>query len=175
MNTELERKQIRVFKKEFENLQQVLSDDVCKKHIQEQIGSLLTKRIVNPPPGMKWKRTGYDVLQEQSNLNATYFIQAYPLIEEKKSTLPSSIRSLIEDVVVRSIRKTIETHSVIVEERMTFRIKGSKTLEVGFIESFNTESNIMVVKFRKGKVNRIEEIKFDEAMEKFKLGNYYKL
>lgn len=167
-------KQIRVFTKKFECLKDVLSDSVCREKIISQIKDLKFKRIAGPPAGMKFKRSGYDTLSESGHLNVDYFVKAYPEIEAKKSPLPSTQRSLINEIVVNAIRRTIEAHSVIVERGFTFRIKDSEELEVGYVVSFNPTENTINIRQRIGRKSNEVVWKFDETMERIEKGELIK-
>lgn len=170
-----EEQKVRVFTKTFNCLKDVLEDEVCKKNIDSQLTKIRLNRNQGPPAGMKFKRSGYDVLSENGHLNYVYFIKEYPLIELKKSKLPSSQRELIEGIVVSAIRSIIEAHSVVIERGLSFRVKDSEKLEVGYILSFNPTEGKISVKLRTGK--KFSEVVwgFDETMEKFEKGELVKM
>ena len=170
-----EEQKIRVFTKTFNCLEDVLKDEVCKSKIREQLKKVSSGRMAGPPAGMRFKRTGYDVLNEGGHLNYGYFIQEYPLIEQKKSILPSSQRQLIEGVVVTAIRNTIEAHSIVIEKGLNFKVKDSEKLEVGYIQSFNHKENTLNIRLRSGKKNSDVVWQFSETMEKFEKGELVKI
>lgn len=170
-----EEQKVRVFTKTFNCLEDVLKDDVCKEKINEQLKKVAFGRLAGPPSGKKFKRTRYDVLKDEGRLDYRYFVQVYPLIEQKKSTLPASQRQLIEAVVVTAIRRTVEAHSIVIEKGLSFKAKDSETLEVGFITGFNQADNTIDIKQRVGKKTTEVVWKYAETMAKFEKGELVKI
>ncbi|MCL6100998.1 MAG: hypothetical protein M1292_00685 [Bacteroidetes bacterium] len=94
----------------FTSLVEVLDDAKCSDFISVQLARIETARvnaIYKAGKGAKLKKGPYDYLLDRGMLHPTALIEEFKLIDQKKSILPSSTRSLITEICLHSMQETI--------------------------------------------------------------------
>jgi len=93
--------------KKFNTLQEIFEDEQFKKELETQIIRFKSIRKYK-----RYKRTAYDTLIDCGNFTAKYMIEEFPAIVLKKSSLTSSVRQLIENIMNESIRLTYQYYGI---------------------------------------------------------------
>lgn len=109
-----------IFTKKFDTLEDVFKDEKFRSFLSSYMGSISMNRSVQPPVGFRYKRDGYDQLKESGRYTIDYVISQYPLIEQKKSELPGSVRKIIEGIVIGATVKMRDFYSIRVTEGLIF-------------------------------------------------------
>jgi predicted alpha/beta hydrolase family esterase len=94
--------------KKFKTLQEIFDDEKVNQLLDNQISKYRDARKL----GARYKRTAYDTLSELGHFNAAYFIEQFPAIVLKQSSLSSSVRQLIENIMNESIRLTYQHYKL---------------------------------------------------------------
>lgn len=104
-------KPVLVRTKTFSTLQEILDDKQFEIFTNDEIKRIRLERNVQPPVGYKWSRGAYDQMTEQSTFSFEYMKAEYPSIVLKQSTLSSSVRRLIDFVMMTSVQKTYQFYT----------------------------------------------------------------
>lgn len=94
--------------KKFNTLQEIFDNEKFMELLDNQIDKYRNVR----KRGVSYKRTAYDKLSELGHFNAAYFIEQFPAIVLKQSSLSSSVRQLIENIMNESIRLTYQHYKL---------------------------------------------------------------
>lgn len=94
--------------KKFKTLQEIFNNEKFIELLYNQIDKYRNVR----KQGVSYKRTAYDTLSELGHFNAAYFIEQFPAIVLKQSSLSSSVRQLIENIMNESIRLTYQYYGI---------------------------------------------------------------
>lgn len=89
---------------------EMINDEHFIRFMKEQFNKLeeLYRSRPEPKPGFKYRRTAVDILDEQGNLEFEFFLNNTLAIWEKRSTLSSNIRALIDHIGVLALFNTID-------------------------------------------------------------------
>jgi hypothetical protein len=154
-----ETNQIRVFKKKFDSVEQLLDEEYFKNSLSKRMGYM-----------SEYKKRP---LREVGLKTTPQLINEFLLIEQKKSNLSGAKRQLVKSVIIPCIQSTLDAFSVIVEKGLVFSGKEFKGLVR--ITKFNISEKILNVECRKGKQTWSEVWDFDATMAGFETGEYFKV
>jgi hypothetical protein len=86
----------------------LINDQYFRNRVIENLKELLKTRRSRPSakPGYRYTRDWYDRMREQSMLNESFFIDNIESIWNKKSSLSSEIRQIIQHVCNISAQQT---------------------------------------------------------------------
>lgn len=89
----------------------ILTNTIFRKAVEKAVDEIRENRLKReaPKPGFYYKRDWYDRIVELGGMNADFFITNAGAVWEKKSNLPSNIRSVIQFVAEQALRETIQT------------------------------------------------------------------
>lgn len=100
-------------KKTFNSTQEIIQDPIFISFVNKNIDELQVTRNKRPAckPGFRYKRDWYDRMRESGQIKIDFFINNIFDIWNKKSTLNSEVRNVIEFVCNKSLQQTIQKYN----------------------------------------------------------------
>lgn len=99
--------------KEFKTISELIKDDIFIQKVKEVLDEMVKSRLSRPEPktGFIYKRDWYDRLTSENQLNVDFFLQHVESVWNRKSSLNSEKRRLVQHVCDHAVYRTNEHYN----------------------------------------------------------------
>jgi len=124
----MEKLAINIRLKSFNSIEEMVKDNYFVDRVKYYLDEILRQRFLreDAPAGYRYKKDGLDLLIQDELATSKYFINNYPNIYNKISSITSARRNVIEFVCGKAVNDTLNNYKINVTVGDKFNVKESR-------------------------------------------------